>query len=295
MDALIAHEFLTRAVPWAIAAFLATAMFSLGLDLTVAQIVEPLRNKRLIAISLVANVVLVPLLALGIAGVIPMDRALRTGFLLYAFAAGLESGPKFVQMAKGNAAFAIGLLALQTMITVVALPMVVSLVAPDAHVARGEVLLKLLVVVAVPIGAGLYLKAHHPAFAMRLGAVVHRLWTILLLVVFAQIIYVNFDKILEVESSALLAGALLFAFAFAGGYAMGGPDRANRRALAIMTFARNASISMTIASQVFLHDPKVLAMITVMATMSIVLVAVAAACFRYSPSVEARVHPLPSP
>ena len=43
----------------------------------------------------------------------------------------------------------------------------VSLVAPDAHVARGEVLLKLLVVVAVPIGAGLYLKAHHPAFAMR--------------------------------------------------------------------------------------------------------------------------------
>jgi hypothetical protein len=63
---------------------------------------------------------------------------------------------------------------------------------------------------------------------------------------------------------------------------MGGPERANRRALAIMTFARSASISMMIAGEVFAREPKVLVMITVMTTLSIVLAMVAITWFRRS-------------
>jgi BASS family bile acid:Na+ symporter len=170
MDTSIVHELLRQSLPSTIAVFLASAMFSLGLGMTVGQIVEPLRNRRLIAVSLFANFVLVPLFALGLASVIPMDRALQTGFLLYAFASGAESGPKFVQLAAGNAAFALGLLVPMTLITVFGLPMVISLVVPDVHVARGAVLLKLLVVVAVPVGIGLYLRARYCAFATRLAS-----------------------------------------------------------------------------------------------------------------------------
>jgi BASS family bile acid:Na+ symporter len=265
------HEILTKLLPLAIAVFLFSAMFSVGLDLTIRQIVEPLRNKRLVAVSMIANIVLVPLAALGLAGVIPMDGALKTGFLLYAFSAGTEAGPKLAQLAKGNAAFAVGLLAVLIVTTIVFVPMAVSLVVPDAHVERGKVLAKLLLVVALPMGIGLYLRARHQALAARLSPAMHRLSTSLLFLVFAQLIFVNYDEILAVEAGALLAGLLLFAIAFAIGHALGGPEKADRRALAIMTFVRAGTISMMIAGQVFAHEPKVLVMATVMTSLSVVL------------------------
>ena len=96
-----------------IAIFLITAMFSLGLDLTLGQIALALRNRRLVAKGTLINFVVVPLLAIGITRLIPMDNALRMGIVLYALSAGTEGGPKFVQMVKGNTAFAFGLLVIK--------------------------------------------------------------------------------------------------------------------------------------------------------------------------------------
>jgi BASS family bile acid:Na+ symporter len=268
----------------AIAVFLATAMFSLGLDLSLRQIVEPLRNARMVGTALAANVLLVPLLGLGLASVIPMDAALRNGFLLYALCAGTEAGPKLVQMARGNAALAVGLLAVLIACTVVCVPIVITFVVADAQVSRGILLAKLAAAVALPIGVGLTLQARHPALAVRLSPPMHRAATLLLLLVFAQLLYVHFDAILAVQRSALLAGLILFAVSFSVAYALGGPERGDRRALAIMTFARNASIAMMIGGQVFAHEPKVLAMITVLTTLSIVLAVAAVAGFRRSPA-----------
>ena len=61
---------------------------------------------------------------------------------------------------------------------------------------------------------------------------------------------------------------------------LGGPKRENRRALALMTFIRNAPISMTTASQVFTHDPGVLVMVAVMSALSVVLGVLATVGFR---------------
>ena len=278
------NALLTQSLPLTIAVFLATAMVSLGLDLRLAQIVEPLRNGRLMAFSLITSVIVVPMIALALAGVIPMDNSLRTGFLLYAFAAGPEAGPKFVQMAKGNVAFAVSLLAVLIMITVVGLPMVISYVVPDAHVDRGKLLLKLLLVVGMPLGIGLYVSARREHLAVRLGRGVHRAAMVLLLLVLTQLFYVHFDAMLSLQSGALAAGLLFFPIAFVAGYVMGGPERANRRALAIMAFARSGSISMMIAGQVFADDPKVMAMIVVMAMLTITLTASASLWLRRRPA-----------
>ncbi len=280
------HEILTRLVPLAVAVFLASAMFSLALDLTVGKVIEPLRNRRLVTVALIANVLIVPLTALALSRAIPMNEALGTGLVLYALCGGTEAGPKLVQMARGNAAFAMGLLAVMILITLGTVPLAISLFLPAAHVERGPLLLKLLVVVALPIGVGLYLRARHDVLATWLSVLMHRVSTTLLLLVFAQLIYVNFDEIASLQLSALAAGLLLFAAGFAAGYALGGPQRANRRALAIMTFARNGSIGMMMAGQVFPQQPKVLVMVTVMTTISVVIGVVAVAVFRHSPVTE---------
>lgn len=273
------NAILTQLSPLFIALFLATAMLSLGLDLRVGQIIGALRNRRLMAASLLSSVVLVPLVALILTLLIPMDEALQTGFLLYALAAGVESGPKFVQMARGNSAFAIGLLMVQITITVVGLPLAISYVVPDAQINRSTVLLKLLLVVALPLGIGLFVRARNQALAARLSPGLHRTSMILLLLVLAHLFYANFDTMLSVEPIALLASLLLFAIALPIGYALGGPERTDRRALGIMSFARNAAISMMIASQVFPQEPKVMAMVVVLALMTFVTTAAVTAWF----------------
>ena len=98
-------------------------MFSLGLDLTLRQIVGSLRDRRLVAVSLLVNLVVVPLLAIIVTSQISMDEGLRIGIVIYAFAAGTEGGPKFVQLIKGNTAYAFGLLVLLLIYTVTVVPL----------------------------------------------------------------------------------------------------------------------------------------------------------------------------
>ena len=94
---------------------------------------------------------------------------------------------------------------------------------------------------------------------------------ILLALLFLLVIYVNAGEIAALQWTALLAGLLLFAVAYVVGYVAGGSAVENRKALAIMTFARNGSISMLIAGQVFIDEPQVLVMVTLMAAGSVVV------------------------
>src|SRR5262245_42739129 len=89
-------------------AFVVTSMLSMGLSLTIPQIIAPLRNTRLVLMALVANFVLVPIVAVILTQVIPLAEDLRIGMLLLATAAGAPFLPKLAQIAKANVAFAVG-------------------------------------------------------------------------------------------------------------------------------------------------------------------------------------------
>ena len=263
-------EFLRQSVPLAIAIFLVTAMLSLGLELTLKQIMAPLRNRRLVIRSVLISGLAVPLVAIALTRALAMEQALATGLIVYALAAGTEGGPKFVQLVKGNTAFAFGLLGVLLTVTVVFLPLAINLAIPGAEVSVGEVVVKLLLLVALPIAVGMAVNARAADLAARLSPGVHRLSMIFLATLFFLVIYVNIEAIVSLQSTAVLAGLLLFAIAYVVGYAAGGPAVEDRKALAFMTFARNGSISMLIAGQVFIEQPQVLVMATLMAAGSVV-------------------------
>lgn len=203
------HQILSQTLPFVALAFLVTVMFSTGLDLTVRQIIEPLRDMRLLVSSLAANVVLVPLIAVAITRLTPMGAAMQIGIVLYALGAGTETGPKLVQIAKGNAGFAVALLALLASITVIFLPSVLSLALPDVHVNRVGLLVKLVVTVALPLGLGVFLRSRRGASVDRFSAVMHRAALILLAVFFVQVLVVNYGAIVGVGSGALIGGVLV--------------------------------------------------------------------------------------
>jgi BASS family bile acid:Na+ symporter len=92
--------------------FVVASMLAMGMALTMQQIIEPLRNVRLVILALLANFVLVPLLAYVITLILPLEQDLEIGLIVLATAAGAPFLPKLVQGAKGNIAFGVGLMVL---------------------------------------------------------------------------------------------------------------------------------------------------------------------------------------
>jgi BASS family bile acid:Na+ symporter len=263
---------LAKVLSITIALFIFVSMFNLGLDLTIRQIVEPLRNRRLLANSLAANVVVVPLLALLLTLIFPLDAPTKIGLLLYGCCIGSEAAPKFAQVAGGNTAFAVALLGIFLPITVIGVPFALAQAFPEVHIAQGLLVVKLLFIVALPMGVGLLIRAKRNDLATRLSPLMHRVSSLFLLFVFLLVIYVNYEKFIALQSATLIAGVVFFPLAFAAGYVFGGPEQINRRALGIMTVVRGGSISMLIAGQAFPHDPTVLVIATVMTALSVALV-----------------------
>src|SRR5689334_5157959 len=111
----------------AILVFAVSSMMSVGLAYRIGQIVAPLRDARALFRALVANFVLVPLLAVGIERVIPMAPPLALGLFLYAGSAGAPFLIKLASSARGDLALSAALLVLLVPVTVVFLPFYVPL------------------------------------------------------------------------------------------------------------------------------------------------------------------------
>ena len=75
---------LEKAVPIATLVFVVSSMVAMGLGLKVAQITAPLRNLRLVSLSLLANFVLMPAAAVVLARVLRLDEPLGVGLLALA-------------------------------------------------------------------------------------------------------------------------------------------------------------------------------------------------------------------
>ena len=90
--------------------FIVGSMLATGLSLTTAQILQPLKNARLVILALLANFVLVPLLAYGIARLIPLDESLKIGLIVLATVAGAPFLVKEVQAAQGDLPVGVGLM-----------------------------------------------------------------------------------------------------------------------------------------------------------------------------------------
>src|SRR5690242_3020529 len=127
-------ELLQRAASVAVLIFVVSSMLAMGLGLTVREIVAPLRNARILILSLVANFALMPLVAVGLARVLRLDESLGVGLLLLGAAAGAPFLPLLAQMAKGNLAFAVGLMVLELVVTVGYLPVALPLMIPGVSV-----------------------------------------------------------------------------------------------------------------------------------------------------------------
>lgn len=232
--------------------FIVTSMLAMGMSLTVPQIITPLKNVRLVALALLANFVLVPLLAYVITRVIPLDQSLQIGLIVLATAAGAPFLPKLVQGAKGSIALGVGLMVLLMVVTIGYLPIVLPLLLPGVAIDPWDIAKSLIVLMLIPLALGLLFKSHSPEDASHWQPVMNKISSLALLILLVVGLGLSVSNIIAlIGSNGLLALVLFIVGCLLIGYVLGGRDPNVNSVMGLGTAQRNVSAAILVSAMNF--------------------------------------------
>ena len=256
-------DLLNKVATTALLGFVVSSMMTMGLGFTVRQIIDALRDVRLVLLALLANFVAMPLGALALDKMLRLDEPLGVGLLLLGAAAGAPFLPKLTELAKGNLPFAVGIMVLLAVGTVGYLPLVLPLLLPGISIDSKKIAGWLFLLTLLPLAGGLALRARYAEAAARVKPVLDWVCNVSLVPMVLLLAVANIDKILHVFGTrGILAGFLLIALGFGMGWILGGPGIDTRRTLALGTGQRNIAAALVVASESF-SDPSVVIMVIV--------------------------------
>lgn len=262
--------------------FVVSTMTATGLGLKLNEIIEPLKDRRLVLRSLLVNFVLVPLFALLIIKLLPLKESIATGLLLLALAPGEPVLPKLAKIAKVNVGFSVGLAVLLIVGTIFYVPLVFPLFVSGVEINTFLIARELIVLMLLPLVFGLVLNARYEGVSKLLLPTLEQTSNITLILVTALLLFVNFGHVVGlIGTFGILAMLLLFASGYGAGYLFGGPDRDKRLVLAMGTPLRNIPAPLLIATQNF-DDPNVAVMVVVASVLLAAMLPVAGEMGRQS-------------
>jgi BASS family bile acid:Na+ symporter len=151
------------------------------------------------------------------------------------------------------------------------LPVVLPLLLPGITVHPWQIARSLVVLMLLPLAAGLAMKSYYDDLAARVKPALDKFSNISLILLVVLLTAANIEKVLQVFGTfGILAGLLFIALGVGFGWLLGGPDVDNRRVMALGTGQRNIAAALVVASQSF-SDPKVVVMVIVIAIVGLIV------------------------
>ncbi|NNH68433.1 bile acid:sodium symporter family protein [Nocardia uniformis] len=155
---------------------LAVIMFGLGLSLTVDDFARVARNPKVVAIALACQIVVLPLVAFGLVLLFELPPILAVGMMLLAASPGGATANLFSHLFRGDVALNVSLTAVNSMLSVVTLPLMVNFAlgyfepvddTGAVGLQFGKVL-QVFLLVLVPVIVGMVLRRIATSFAERM-------------------------------------------------------------------------------------------------------------------------------
>jgi BASS family bile acid:Na+ symporter len=253
-------EALRVILPLAILASLIGMEVALGLKCGQGELVSVLRRPMLLLRALLAVYVIVPIAALVMVSLFPLEPAVRGGILVMSVSSVPPVAPEKGLRAGGGANYTYGLYAALVLLSVVIVPTSVALESRlygiSIPLTPLPVATEVLEKVIAPIAAGLVIRRVAPRFAERAAPILGRLATILLAIAVAPILVLEFPAIFRlIGNGTVLAMALVAAIALAGGQLLGGPGPRHGASLATMAATRHPGIALMIVGAAGVEHP----------------------------------------
>lgn len=229
--------------------FVVAGMAGMGLSLTVAQIMAPLRDARLVVTVLLANFVAVPLVAIAAARLLPMDDATSAAVILVGCCAGAPFLPTLAKLAKGDGALAVGTMILLMVVTVGYAPIVVPLAVEGASVSAGDIASSLVLYMLVPLAIGLLVRARYVELGEQYAGAFNRASTGGLVIGIVSGLLLTWREVLDSIGSWIFIGTIIVIVVGlgAGWLAAAGRGPADRTVLSLASAQRNISAALVIA------------------------------------------------
>lgn len=234
-------------------------MFLLGIDLNKEAFANVTRQPKAVAMGLVGQIVLLPLIAFGIAWALKLPPIYFMGLVLVACCPGGSSSNVFSMLAKGDVALSVTLTAVSSIVTLFTLPVIMAYVAEfvsstngcDIHLPIGKLFMQNIVLLFVPLLAGSLFAKLNPVAAKKVAKVLGKLAFPALMTLAAVFFLQYWREIADNFALLGLAGALLIMLAMlcSGGLSrISGSSTAVRRTIVIEVGMQNAAQAIAIAS-----------------------------------------------
>ncbi len=235
---------------------LAIIMFGLGLSLTTGDFARVARMPKAVLVALGTQVVLLPVICLGLVEVFGLAPALAVGMMLLVASPGGTTANLFSHLAGGDVALNVTLTAVNSVLAVITLPIVVNLSIAHFMGGSGQLglqpakMLQVFAIVLVPVALGMLVRNRKPGFADRMERPVKIGSALVLALVIFAAIYTERDNFLDYLAAVGLIALLLNVISLGLGYAIPRAVRLGERqaiACSMEIGIHNATLALTIA------------------------------------------------
>ena len=231
-------------------------VFGFGLQTRLSDLLYLVRQPGLLARSLIAVFVIMPVVAVAISQWFDFPRTVMIALIALSISPTPPLLPRREAKSGGHEDYGLGLMALLAALSIAIVPLAAALLsaffghhlgAPASKIA-GIVFMSVL----LPLAVGMAVRAFAPAIADRLDKLVVMIVKILLPPALIVLLIVTAPAMWRLIGGGTLVAMLLFlAIGFVVGHVMGGPDPDHSIVLAISTACRHPAIALSIASANF--------------------------------------------
>ena len=194
---------------------LALIMLGLGLGLSVKDFTRILRTPKDFFVGFFSQLVILPIVAIGIALILDLPAPIAVGLMIIAAAPGGVTSNVLTKFANGDVALSISLTAVISLISIISVPFVVITSADilgvtiSSNISMLGIALKMALVVTVPVIIGMVIRGFAEDFILSKINIINKITGWLFVIVFAAIWIEEKDNILTYLADAGLAVLIL--------------------------------------------------------------------------------------
>jgi predicted Na+-dependent transporter len=233
-------------------AAISVLIFAIGLSVTMADVSYVWRRPVVLAKSLLAMYVVVPLIAILMTRVVDLPFGTEVALVVLAICAGAPLLPKKIAKIGGNPTYMFSLIATTSVLAVITVPLGLSLLTRfvpfEANIVPSEIAATIVKAFLLPLGAGMLTRAILPGLAERFSDPLLQWAGIALALCTVVLLVFGFHLVVDVGLPSLLAFAAFTVLALATGHVLGGPDEGDRTALAVACASRHIGLALLVAA-----------------------------------------------
>ena len=239
---------------------LAFIMFTLGLGLSFADFVKVAKSPKNFLIGIVSQLIFLPLVALLIIFVWPLQPELAIGLMLIAAAPGGVTSNILTSFAKGDVALSISLTAVMSLLSVISVPIVLGIsmgfVSDTAlgSISLTGIAISMFLIVTLPVLLGMIFRASLSYLTKRIEKVSKMLSTILFVLVLIGAILAERENLFEYFSQTglvvLVLNILMMVIAFYWAKIFG-TGSAQQKAISLECGLQNGTLAIFVGISVF--------------------------------------------